>query len=113
MADDLTRTEYEKRFWQRWGADYNTNFLGFGVDNPWQPPIKKATSMLTAFDKHWLTMRSGNSLWAAIVWLWQMFANSGNGDSLDWYWYNNQFAAGAQMYPSGINKYFDMYSFDG
>ena len=39
--------------------------------------------------------------------------NSGTGDSLDWYWYNNGDAAGAQMYPTGVNKYYDMYSFSG
>jgi len=49
---DLTRTEYEKRFWQRWGASDATNFLGFGVDNPWVPPIQTPESLLAAYDKH-------------------------------------------------------------
>lgn len=39
--------------------------------------------------------------------------NSGNGDSLDMYWYNNGKAAGSQMYPAGVSKYYDMYSVDG
>ena len=69
--------------------------------------------MLAEWDKHWLTMRLNSSLWALIVACWGWLSNSGNGDSLDWYWYNNEFAAGDQMYPSGINKYYDMYSFDG
>lgn len=113
MANELTRTEYEKRFWQRWGADYKTNFLGFGVDNPWQPPIQKPTSMLAAFDKRWLTTQWNSSLWAWAYFFFGWLMNSGTGDSLDWYWYNNGEAAGAQMYPTGVNKYYDMYSFDG
>lgn len=95
MANELTRTEYEKRFWQRWGADYKTNFLGFGVDNPWQPPIMKPTSMLAAYDKHWLTTHWKSSVYSWIPFFWSWLMNSGTGDSLDWYWYNNGEAAGA------------------
>ena len=65
-SDDLTRTEYEKRFWQRWGADYETNFLGFGVDNPWLPPIQKPETLLTSYDKHWLTTHLNYS---GIAWM--------------------------------------------
>ena len=89
MATELTRTEYEERFWQRWGADYKTNFLGFGVGNPWEPPILKPTTFLTAWDKHWLTIKWNNSLWALIVGFFGWFSNLGNGDSFDLYWYNN------------------------
>ena len=69
--------------------------------------------MLAEYDKHWVTTRFGASIWACIVFFWGWLSNSGNGDSLDWYWYNNEFAAGAQMYPTGVDKYYDMYSFDG
>ena len=114
MAEDLTRTEYEKRFWQRWGADYKTNFLGFGVDNPWHPPIMEPTSLLAEWDKHWLTVRwFGNFITASVAWFWDWITKTGTGDALDWYWYNNADAAGAQMYPTGVNKYYDMYSLDG
>ena len=94
MAKELTRLEYEKRFWQRWGADYKTNFLGFGVDNPWQPPIMKTTSMLAAFDKHYLTTHWAFSIIQWVYFSLQWLSNSGTGDSLDWYWYNNAEAAG-------------------
>ena len=34
----------------------------------------------------------------------------GNGDSDDWYWYNNELAEGAHTYPHGIHKYYDIFS---
>ena len=42
--------------------------------------------------------------------MWAMLAGTGNGDVWDTQWYNNADAAGAQMYPHGLNKYFDMHS---
>ena len=38
---------------------------------------------------------------------------AGTGDAWDQVWYNNAAAAGNQLYPTGLNKYFDMYSFSG
>lgn len=35
------------------------------------------------------------------------------GDTLDWTWYSNAQAAGTQVYPQGLSKYFDMYSTSG
>ena len=37
----------------------------------------------------------------------------GNGDSDDFYWYNNEIAEGAHSYPHGIHKYYDIFSFRG
>lgn len=38
----------------------------------------------------------------------------GIGDSINGgTWYNNAEASGQQLYPSGLNKYFDMYSIFG
>ena len=54
-----------------------------------------------------------HSTYAIYYFIWKWFSYSGTGDSLDWYWYNNQEAAGAQMYPTGVHKYFDTFSFTG
>ena len=35
----LSKAEYEKRFKQRFDNAAPTNYLGYGVDNPWMPPI--------------------------------------------------------------------------
>ena len=112
-SEDLTRTEYEKRFWQRWGASDATNFLGFGVDNPWLPPIETTETLLAAVDKHKQTTAYGTVWTAFLGFLHAFIMNSGTGDSLDTYWYNNNLAAGSQMYPAGVSKYYDMYSVDG
>ena len=37
----------------------------------------------------------------------------GTGDSRDFFWYNNNDAIGNQLYPSGIHKYYDMFSARG
>ena len=44
---------------------------------------------------------------------WSMLASTGNGDVFDTQWYNNADAAGAQLYPYGLYKYFDMNSIVG
>ena len=42
-----------------------------------------------------------------------MLNGLGSGDALDSFWYNNAFAEGEQTYPSGIHKYYDIYSLEG
>ena len=37
----------------------------------------------------------------------------GTGDSGDGFYYANAHAAGSQLYPAGLSKYFDLYSVDG
>ena len=37
----------------------------------------------------------------------------GYGDTQDRFWYNNAMAEGAQTYPHGIHKYYDMFSMNG
>ena len=37
----------------------------------------------------------------------------GNKDSWDLYWYNNAAAIGNQIYPKGLHKYYDLFSFFG
>tara|TARA_B110000305_G_C19208205_1_gene524555 strand:+ start:378 stop:716 length:339 start_codon:yes stop_codon:yes gene_type:complete len=37
----------------------------------------------------------------------------GQGDSQDRFWYNNAYAEGYQTYPTGIHKYYDMFSLSG
>ena len=42
-----------------------------------------------------------------------MWYGVGNGDAFDLYWYNNHIAEGNQTYPSGIHKYYDVFSWEG
>ena len=37
----------------------------------------------------------------------------GNWDSWDLYWYNNHEAEGVHNYPTGIHKYYDVFSWPG
>ncbi len=36
-----------------------------------------------------------------------------NGDSWDGFWYNNSVAIGNPLYPTGLSKYYDLYSMTG
>ena len=50
--------------------------------------------------------------WTALPFL--IFWNGiGTGDSWDLFWYNNAEAEGSQVYPHGIHKYYDVFSFSG
>lgn len=53
---------------------------------------------------------SSNPIFVA---LWAALANLPSGDTLDGYWYNNWAAAGSQVYPTGLAKYYDLYSWGG
>ena len=46
-------------------------------------------------------------------WLNLAISNWDDQDHADGYNYNNALAAGSQLYPSGIHKYYDLYSEEG
>ena len=61
-----------------------------------------------------MTVLSGGPLlWFCLHTFWELSFNVINGDILDGHWYNNPDAIGNQLYPTGIHKYYDMYSFTG
>ena len=51
----LSKEEYEKRFKQRWDSQSPENFIGYGVNNPWTPPLMKPDTLLTTIDRHHVT----------------------------------------------------------
>ena len=118
--EDLTRREYEKRFWHRWDTRYPTNANGYGVGRAWEPPIQKCETILCFMDKHYLTSHFMAFAFSWVQWgntiglfLYELWVNLGTGDALDGYWYNNWDAAGQQLYPEGASKYYDLYSVKG
>ena len=68
--------------------------------------------MLSVLDRHILLTFSipfftwANATYAYLIGL-------SNGDSWDGYFYNNYSAAGTQLYPIGLTKYYDLYSYRG
>jgi len=87
------------------------NVVGYGVDNPFIPPITKPVTVMDWIDRYFLVMgHSAVFLWE--FWLAWMI-NWDDGDKADTYIYNNAHAAGSQLYPHGIHKYYDMYSDEG
>ena len=86
------------------------NELGYGYTNKFVPPLQNSTWLLSEFDKYILLITS-NPL---IYWFQpQMLKYTLSLDAFDLFWYNNAAAVGDQAYPSGLNKYFDMYSYQG
>ena len=88
------------------------NVLGYGSSNPYQPPLSFPTWLLSIFDRHVLLTLSfplltfSQATYAFLIGL-------TNGDSYDGFFYNNSAAAGTQLYPHGLSKYYDLYSVRG
>ena len=107
---EITPEEYEKRFRQR--ADYNApaNVLGYGSKSRFVPPLYAPEWLLSEIDRFLVTMMS----YPLAPFMTEGFIKGiGNGDSWDLFWYNNAEASGEQLYPSGLSKYYDMYSWPG
>lgn len=75
------------------------------------PPLANPDSLLTIYDRFVLTSDSGSVPFMLAISSW--LVGFGPADSWDGYFYNNAAAAGSQLYPKGLSKYFDLYSVDG
>lgn len=104
--------EYSKRFWIGQKKDGPMNIPGYGPNRIWIPPIQTPDSIIEIFDRFQLTVLHGYFQPITEAYL-EWASNFGTGDSWDGYWYNNAKASGDQLYPTGLNKYFDLHSLDG
>ena len=116
MADEpqnLSPGLYEKRFWQRNDGKEGLNVVGYGVGNEFIPPIQKPDTVLEVYDKFAVTLGT-NPIGAFWHFYLDIFLDGmAAGDPEDGYLYNNPEASGNQLYPTGLHKYYDMYSNDG
>ena len=104
--------EYQERFWIDIDKDGPMNIPGYGSSRPWVPPIQKPDSLIEVYDKYQLTSHTTlEHIMQNEVTDW--LHGYGSGDSFDFYWYNNAKASGDQLYPTGLNKYFDLHSLPG
>ena len=86
----------------------NVNAIGYGWQNAYWPPLKNYNNLNT-----WIERKLAITFHAPPnpFWLLALYLNGfATWDSNDWYFYANAMAAGDQVYPSGINLFFDMYS---
>lgn len=107
---ELTPTEYEERFNSRWNINNQFNVLGYGKLNGFVPPLFQPEWLLSEFDRFQLTI---TSIPIAPFMQENFFLALGSRDAWNGFWYNNAQAAGMQLYPDGMSKYYDMYSFTG
>lgn len=108
---NASKSQYESRFWDDYNPDDPLNIPGYGLTRPWVAPLSAPDSLIAIYDRYMLSSRlsvnpliEGVEAWAEGL---------GSGDSWDGYVYNNAAAAGSQLYPSGLSKYFDLHSLDG
>ena len=116
-SHDLPDDEWEKRFYYATHVTTAKNRIGYGPEKPYVPPLENPQTLFGVIERHDLLYDTGSS------WNWWFFLFSlpfmmwvngvGNGDSDDLYWYNNAMAEGAQSYPHGIHKYYDIFSLKG
>lgn len=64
--------------------------------------------MIGIIDRYTLTSNEG--LWAFWTSFEAWWDNIGTGDVWDGFWYNNAEAVGSQIYPTGLAKFYDIYS---
>ena len=104
----LSKADYEKRFGQRFTMAAQANAIGFGVNNAYWPPLKTFNNLNTWIERKLaITFHAPPSVF---TWLSLFLQGWATGDSGDFYFYANANAAGHQVYPSGIDLFFDMNS---
>ena len=95
--------------------------MGYGPGRPYVPPLENPQTLLGIHERHELLMEAGKKF------EFNPFLNYGNllrylikeigltfiVPEKTWYDYYNPEAHGNHVYPSGIHKYYDMYSLDG
>lgn len=106
-----TPEEYNNRFWVGMDKTGPENIPGYGPENPYIPPIYMPESLITIYDRWLLTSQWKHN--PIILGIEAWVDHIGTGDSWDGYWYNNAEASGAQLYPYGLSKYFDVFSTSG
>lgn len=106
----ITDEEYEKRFSQRWEPNSVNNVLGYGPADRFVPPLYKPQTILSELDRMLLVM---GSLPFSFFFTKAFLTGFASGDVMDGFWYNNADASGSQVYPHGLTKYYDPYSWDG
>ena len=108
----VSQEEYEKRFNSRYTYADTENIAGYGVNNPYLPPLAQPSWILSIVDRHVLLTFS-YPLLLTFAGLNAFIQGLYNGDTWDGYWYNNSVAVGNELYPTGLNKYYDLYSIVG
>ena len=107
---DFSSADYNTKFQFRNGFKTPLNLVGYGVPNPYRPPLQIPQTAITALDKLHVLL---NSIMYSWMYLGPFLMGIGTGDSRDFYWYNNNEAIGNQLYPTGLHKYYDMFSARG
>ena len=100
--------------WTPRGEGYPTNIIGYGSENPFIAPLAHPQTLLGVIDRRInIELTMGPFVYFWMHTFWELIENIGTADLMDGHWYNNSKAIGSQLYPRGIHKYFDMYSWAG
>ena len=59
---EISKIEYEERFWQSFGTHLPDNVIGYGPDRPWIAPLKNPNTLLAKIDRHILTSETGGPM---------------------------------------------------
>ena len=86
--------------------------MGYGANNRWAPPLYYLNTIAEGFERHNLLFNSFGMI-GTVNYIWIFFRSLFEGQGWDLYWYNGQEAVGSQVYPVGLSKYYDLFSFNG
>ena len=117
--EQIDEYEWKKRFKWNFEHDGLYNNAGYGPDRPYIPPLQNPSTIYGLQERHNLLLETGD-VWAINRFFFftslpfMIFLGGlGKMDSQDRFWYNNAYAEGFQTYPTGIHKYYDMFSLSG
>ena len=111
--DVISKNQYEKRFWQRSDGGEDLNVVGYGKGSPFVPPIGTPITLLDFWDRWCLTLVNDPFTVVSNYYLNYVLNGLALADHEDGYTYNHAEAAGVQLYPYGIHKYYDLFSEEG
>ena len=89
---DFSTADYNTKFQFRNQNRFNLNLNGYGVSNPFRPPLQIPQTAIAALDKLHCLLYSVFTSW---MYLGPFIMGIGTGDSRDFFWYNNNEAIGS------------------
>merc|ERR1712146_578551 len=121
VGDNIQKSIWMKKTW-KYAQDTKSavNYAGYGASKPYQPPLANPEFLGTLYYKQSFTfpdlflgpqnffMAFKEWVHAPMFWICALIFG-GNQNQ----WYNNSYAQGNQLYPTGVHLFYDMFSWNG
>ena len=122
FTEFMSDAEFNSRFFYALkGQKARGDPAGYGPGRPYVPPLENPQTLLAIHERHELLMQTGKlpeynpflNMGMTLRYLIKEIGFTFLVPERTWYDYYNPVAYGNHVYPSGIHKYYDLYSLDG